>query len=70
MRIITEVKEALYKKGLTLKYLANTLGEKLGKEYTLDNLSKKLNRETITYREMKLIANILGCSLELKDYSS
>ncbi len=66
MRIITELKEILYTKGLTLKFVAAELGKKLNKTYTLANLSNKLRNETITYREMKLIAEIIGCSLELK----
>ena len=66
MRIVTELKEILYTKGLTLKFVASELGKKLGKAYTLANLSNKLRNETITYREMKMIADIIGCSLELK----
>ena len=67
MRIVVEVKEMLYKKGITMKQLAESLGERLNKKYTLDNLSHKLNKETISYREMKIIAEILDCNLELKD---
>ena len=67
MRIITEVKEVLYQKGLTLKYIAEELSVRLGKSYSLANLSNKLRNETITYREMKLIAEIIHCRLELID---
>ncbi len=67
MRIVTELKEVLYQKGLTLKFVAEELGIRLGKTYTLANLSNKLRNETITYREMKIIADIIGCSLELRD---
>lgn len=66
MRIITELKEILYAKGLTLKFVAQELEKRLNKPYTLANLSNKLRNETITYREMKLIAEIIGSSLELK----
>lgn len=67
MRIITEVKEVLYQKVLTLKYIAEELSCQLGKPYSLANLSNKLRNETITYREMKLIAEIIHCRLELTD---
>ena len=67
MRIITEVKEVLYQKGFSLKYLSEELGKKLNKPYSLANLSNKLRNETITYREMKLIAEIINCNLELTD---
>lgn len=66
MRIITELKEILYAKGLTLKFVAQELEKRLNKPYTLANLSNKLRNETITYREMKLIAEIIGANLELK----
>ena len=65
MRIVTELKEILYSKGLTLKYVAEELGKKVGKTYTLANLSNKLRNETLTYREMKIIADIIDCSLEI-----
>ncbi len=66
MRIVTELKEILYSKGLTLKYVAQELEKRLNKPYTLANLSNKLRNETITYREMKIIAEIIDCTLELK----
>ncbi|MDE6138721.1 MAG: hypothetical protein K2F57_04545 [Candidatus Gastranaerophilales bacterium] len=66
MRIVTELKEILYTKGLTLKYVAQQLEKHLNKPYTLANLSNKLRNETITYKEMKIIAEIIGCTLELK----
>ena len=66
MRIITELKEILYAKGLTLKFVAQELEKRLNKPYPLANLSNKLRNETITYREMKLIAVIIGSNLELK----
>ena len=63
MRIITELKEILYAKGLTLKFVAQELEKRLNKPYTLANLSNKVRNETITYREMKLIAEIIGSNL-------
>lgn len=65
MRIITEVKEILYQKGLSLKFVAEELSKRLNKPYSLANLSNKLRNETITYREMKIIAEIIHCKLEL-----
>ena len=66
MRIVTEVKEVLYQKGMSLKFVAEQLEQRLGKPYSLANLSNKLRNETITYREMKLIAEIIGSKLELE----
>ena len=67
MRIVTEIKELLYQKGITLSQLASELGKRLGKNYTLANLSNKLRNETITYKEIKIIANIIGCEVEITD---
>ena len=67
MRIVVEVKEKLDQKGLSLKYISEELSKKLNKPYSLANLSNKLRNETITYREMKLIAEIIDCELELTD---
>lgn len=50
-----------------MKFVAEGLEQKLGKPYSLTNLSNKLRNETITYREMKLIAEIINCKLELTD---
>lgn len=65
MRIVTELKEILYRKGMSLKFVAEELSKRLDKPYSLANLSNKLRNETITYREMKLIAEIIDCKLEL-----
>ncbi len=67
MRIITEVKEMLYQKGYNLKFVALELEKRLNKPYSLANLSNKLRNETITYKEMKIIADIINCNLELID---
>lgn len=67
MRIVTELKEILYQKGLNLKFVSAELSKRLNKPYSLANLSNKLRNETITYREMKIIAEIIDCKLELTD---
>lgn len=63
MNAINEVKMLVAKKGLTLTYLAKYLSTQMGKEYSLDNLSKKLRKNTIKYAEMKLIAQALDMDL-------
>jgi len=66
MRIVTELKEILYNKGLTLKYVAQELEKRLNKPYSLANLSNKLRNETITYREIRIIADIIGSKIVFK----
>jgi hypothetical protein len=61
--IINEVKKLLLDVNVSLTELAAEMGKRLNKHYSLNNLSGKLHNETITYREMKLIADILGYDL-------
>ena len=43
---------------------AEALSKRLNKPYSMQNLSNKLRNETITHREMILIADILGYDLK------
>lgn len=55
-----EIKKILLEKNMTLSELAGKLGENLKKDYSLNNLSGKLRKETISFKEINLIADILG----------
>ncbi len=65
--IRTEIKMLLLKRGWTQEKLAKEMGLKLGKQYSGNNLGNKLKGETIQYREIKLIADILGYDIEFID---
>ncbi len=65
--IRAEIKILLAKKGWTLEKLAQEMGKRLDKKYTANNLTKKISKETIPYREIKLIADILGYDIEFID---
>jgi hypothetical protein len=65
--IINEVKKVLLDLNISMTELASAMGKKLNKPYSLSNLSGKLRKETITYKEMKLIAEILGYDLKLTE---
>ena len=62
--IINDLKKILLDVDITLTELASALGKRLNKEYSLNNLSNKLHRETITHKEMLIIADILGYELK------
>ncbi|MFA7659296.1 MAG: hypothetical protein WCY19_07665 [Candidatus Gastranaerophilaceae bacterium] len=62
--IINRVKKILLDVNITLTELAGAMGKRLNKKYTLANLSNKLRNETITFKEMELIADILGYDLD------
>ncbi len=50
-----------------MEKLAQEMGKRLDKKYTANNLTKKISKETIPYREIKLIADILGYDIEFID---
>ena len=56
----------LSKEFLTQKELAVMIEEQTGKKYTQDGLSRKLNRDTITYRELSMIVDILGYEINIE----
>ncbi len=68
--IISEIKVLLAKRGWTQEMLAQELGKRLNKKYTAKNLGNKLRLETIPYREIKLIADILGYKIMFEDINS
>lgn len=65
--IINEIKILAMERDLTLTQVASLLSEKLNKKYSLNNLSQKLRKETIPYREIKLIAEILDYDVRFID---
>jgi len=62
----TEIKKILIEKNMTLSELAKQLGINLDKEYSLNNLSSKLRKETISFKEVDLITKILGYEIIFK----
>jgi len=69
--IINELKKILLDVNISLTELAQALTRRLNKPYSMQNLSNKLRKETITFRDMLIIADILGYELKFipkKDY--
>ena len=64
MSIINELKKILLDVNINLTEPAQALGKRLNKPYSMQNLSNKLRNETITHREMIIIADILGYDLK------
>ena len=62
-----EIKKILLERNMTLSELAQELGVVLDKKYSLNNLSGKLRKETIPFKEIDLIANILGYEIIFKE---
>ena len=65
--IKTEITMLVVMKGWTKKQLVQELAKRLDKKYTQSNFGNKLRFETIPYKEIKLIADILGYDIEFVD---
>lgn len=62
-----QIKIALTTRNMTLTVLYNQLKEKYNKTYSLQNLSSKINRNTLKYSEVQEIAEILQYNIEWKE---
>lgn len=66
MDIKKYVKVQLAMNQMTLTELAKRMSELSGKKYTRDSLNGKFYRETLSVKEMELIAQILNFIIEYK----
>jgi len=67
IKIRDQIKILLLQKGILMKDLVLEMGKRLNKKYSSENLSNKLRNETITYKEILLIADILGYKMNFSD---
>ena len=63
-KIVNEIKNLVIDRDMTLKQLAEMIGKKQNKNYSLASLSQKLRNETISYKEIKLIAELLDYKIK------
>lgn len=66
MSIKKEIKHLLIEQDITLTELAKKLSGVKGEDYAVQNLSKKINRETIPYKEVEIIAEVLGYKIKFE----
>lgn len=67
MNLKEQIKIALIKRNMTLTELHKQLIEKYSKDYSLQNLSSKINRNTLKYTEVQEIATILQYDIVWQD---
>ncbi len=67
MSIKEQIKIALIQRNMTLTELYNQLKDKYNKDYSLQNLSSKINRNTLKYTEVQEIADILQYDIIWQD---
>lgn len=65
--ILNEIKNLVADRDMTLTELATKIGERLKKPYSLASLSQKLRNGTISYKEIRLIAEILNYKIVFYD---
>lgn len=66
MDIRNDIKYYMAREAVTFKQLAYMMSEKTGKKYTINSLSGKLIRESITLKETLQILDILGYHLDIQ----
>jgi hypothetical protein len=66
MPIREEIKSILAKENLTMSDLAEKISEKTGKNCSLQSISQRLLRGTLTFNDAEVIAEILGYDLKFK----
>ncbi|MCD3254356.1 LLM class flavin-dependent oxidoreductase [Clostridium botulinum] len=64
MSIKNDIKSLIIKEGFTITQVAQKINEKNNTEYSVQNLVKKINNETIRYSEVLEIAEIIGYKIE------
>ena len=60
-----QVKIILSRKGMTIKKLAELIEQHTGKSMSRQNLTQRLGRDNFQEKDMRLIAEILGCKFQL-----
>lgn len=69
MKTKQQIKHLLVINNMTLTELCKKMSERIGKTYTIYNISGKLSRDTIKYSEIKMLYDILGYELVLRKKS-
>ena len=64
MGIKEDIKSIIIKSGWTLTQVQDELNKRNRTTYSVQNLSKKINQETIRYNELLDIADIIGYKIE------
>lgn len=64
MSIKEDIKAVIVKSGWTMSDIVKALNERHGRNDSVQNLSAKLSRGTLKYREAVEIAEVIGYSIE------
>ena len=64
MGIKEDIKAYLVSSGYTITKLAEELNKRNGSDYTVQNLSNKIRKESLKYSEVLQIAEIIGYEIQ------
>ena len=64
MGVKEDIKSYIVKSGWTISKVQDELNKRNGTDFGMQNLSKKINNETIRYNEILQIADIIGYTIE------
>lgn len=73
MSISNDIKKLLIDKDVTLTQLAKIISERKGKNFSIQNLSQKLKKDTLNLKELEIIMETLGykiCYLPQKTFKN
>lgn len=65
-----QLKIVLSRKGMTIKELAEQIEATTGKKMSRQNLTQRIGRDNFQEQDMRMIAEILGCSFQLSILAS
>ena len=63
MSIRNEIKSQIVRAGFTMQEVVDRLAEEYDWSDSVSNLSAKLQRESIRYKEVVELADVLGCDI-------
>ena len=63
MNIRNEIKAQIIRAGFTMQEVVDLLADQHGWSDSVSNLSAKLQRESIRYKEVVELADVLGCDI-------
>lgn len=64
MGLKEDIKAYIVSSGFTITRLAKELNKRNGSDYTVQNLSNKIRKESLKYSEVLQIADIIGYDIE------
>lgn len=64
MGIKEDIKAYIVSSGYTITKLAEELNKRNGSDYTVQNLSNKIRKESLKYNEVLQIAEIIGYEIQ------